>query len=204
MRKYTKTIMVLSFLASLASAQANSGEMYSVDSMHSKVSFEVPHLVISSVAGDFTDFSGVINLNDTDFKKSKVSAQVQVSSIDTGVAKRDEHLKSEDFFAVSKYPIMKLESRKITGQKSNFKLETDLTIKGIKKRVTFDGQYLGTVKDGYGNLKAVIKAEATINRQDFGLTWNSMVEAGPVVGDEVTIKLNIQAARPIKKLASKN
>lgn len=182
-------------LPGLSTAQAES--KYEIDPAHSKVGFEVPHLVISSVEGKFTDFKGTVELNEKDFARSKVTAEVNVSSIDTGVKKRDDHLRSKDFFEVAKHPKMKFVSKKVVGKKSNFKMTGDLTIKGKTKPVTFEGKYLGTVKDGYGNLKAAFNASAKIKRKDFGLTWDNMVEAGPVVGDEVTISLKVQAAKPI-------
>lgn len=204
MHNFKYLLILLSSITFVAGAHASDSGTYQVDPMHSKVGFEISHLVISSVEGKFTDFSGSIILNDESFEKSKFKSEVQVNSIDTGVKKRDDHLRSKDFFEVSKHPIMKFESYKIQGKKNKFKLIGDLTIKGIKKRVTFDGKYLGTVKDGYGNLKAAFKAQATIKRQDFGLTWSSVIEAGPVVGDDVTISLNIQAAKPLEKKQANN
>ncbi|MCB9073144.1 MAG: YceI family protein [Bdellovibrionaceae bacterium] len=194
--RHFKSIITLSFLTfSLASFADDSG-LYKIDPVHSTVGFEVPHLVISSVEGKFIDFSGEITLDEKNFEKSKVSAVINVQSIDTSNQKRDEHLKSKDFFEVAQYPTMTFTSKKISGNKSNFKMTGDLIIKGIKKTVTFNAKFLGTVKDGYGNLKAVFQADTKINRKDFGLKWNSMVEAGPVVGDDVTITLKIQAAKP--------
>jgi polyisoprenoid-binding protein YceI len=166
---------------------------YQIDPMHSKVGFEVPHLVISSVEGSFKSFEGQIQIDDN-FVKSKVSASVEVGSIDTGVSKRDEHLKSPDFFDSQKHPKMTFESTSISGTPEEFKLEGDLTIRGIKKKVVFEGIFLGSVIDGYGNRKAAFKARTKINRKDFGLVWNMMVEAGPTVGDEVSLELNLQAA----------
>lgn len=198
MNNIRKTIVVtVAMFAFMFNANAEESGVYKIDPAHSKVGFEIAHLVISTVEGKFTDFSGSIDLNDKDFKKSKVSAVVNVKSIDTGVEKRDNHLRSKDFFLVSKYPEMKFSSSKIIGKKSNFIMIGDLTIKGVTKSVRFKGKYLGTVKDGYGNLKAAFSAETKIKRKEFGLNWNDLVEAGPVVGDEVTISLKIQGAKPL-------
>lgn len=190
---------IAAILALSAPALAQESGVYQVDPAHSKVGFEIPHLVISTVEGKFKDFSGTIEINDKDFKKSKVTAEVNVQSIDTAVQKRDDHLRSADFFDVAKYPKMSFQSQKITGNKKSFNMTGLLTIKGVTKPVTFKGKFLGTVADGYGNLKAAFEAKTSIQRKDFGLTWNSMVEAGPVVGDEVEISLKIQAAKPIEK-----
>lgn len=167
---------------------------YKVDPMHSKVGFEVPHLVISSVEGRFLKVEGDLKLNEV-FEKSTVNATVEAGSIDTGVKDRDDHLKSPDFFDVAKYPTLKLKSNSIKGKPESFVLAADLTIKGVTKKVNFDGKYLGTVKDGYGNEKAAFTLGAKINRKDFGLTWSKAVEVGPVVGDEVTLQLKVQAAK---------
>ena len=110
--------------------------------------------------------------------------------------KLDGHLKADDFFGTAKFPTATLVFKKI-GSKGNgvYTVTADLTIKGKTKSVTFDGSYKGTVKDAYGNTKAAFVATTTINRQDFGLTWSKAVEAGPVVGDKLTIELKIQAAK---------
>lgn len=171
---------------------------YQVDPMHSKVGFEIPHLVISSVDGTFKTFDGTIDLAEK-FEKSKVKASVDLSSIDTGVSKRDDHLKSPDFFDVKKYPKMKFESTEITGTPEAFKLTGNLTIKGVTKKVTFDSKYLGSVNDGMGNDKVAFQGTASIKRADFGLTWNKAVEAGPVVGESLTITLKVEAAQPSAK-----
>lgn len=167
---------------------------YNVDAAHSRVGFEIPHLVISTVDGSFKDFEGTITLAE-DFSKSKATVTAKIASIDTGVDKRDEHLKSADFFDVAKNPTMKFVSSSISGAPESFKLTGKLTIKGITKTVTFDGKYLGSVVDGYGNQKVAFQAKTVIKRKEFGLTWNNVVEAGPVVGDEVAIELKLQAAR---------
>ena len=171
---------------------------YQVDPMHSKVGFEIPHLVISTVEGRFTKFDGNIELADK-FDKSKVNVNVEIASVDTGVQKRDDHLKSPEFFDAAKFPSMKFESTAVSGTPEDFKMTGNLTIKGVTKKVVFDGKYLGSVKDGYGQDKTAFQAKTKINRKDFGLTWNKMVEAGPTVGDEVTIDLRIQAAKVVAK-----
>lgn len=204
MTRSTKSLALASALAlatfagtAMAQGKYTAGT-YQLDPAHSKVGFEIPHLVISSVEGRFTTFTGSVDLAD-DFAKSKAKVDVDLSSIDTGVGKRDDHLKSPDFFDVAKYPKMTFESTEVVGKPEAFKLKGNLTIRGITKPVTFDAKYLGTVGDGYGNQKAAFSASTKINRKDFGLTWNNVVEAGPVVGDEVTIDLRLQAGRPAKK-----
>lgn len=168
--------------------------VYDIDPMHSKAGFEAPHLVISSVEGQIKAMSGKIDLNQN-FAKSKFEATLDAKSIDTGVEQRDEHLRSADFFNVAEYPQIKFKSTKIVGNPKKFVLVGDLTIRGVTKKVTLDSKYLGSVVDGYGNQKIAFVGRTIITRKDFGLTWNSVVEAGPVVGDKITIDLNIQAAK---------
>lgn len=203
---YTAVLTLTLSLAALAadkakpaaSASALAPGVYDIDPMHSSINFEIPHLVISSVEGKFKTFSGKVTA-DAKFTNSKVEAEADIASIDTSVADRDNHLKSPDFFDAAKYPKMTFKSTSITGDEKSFKLNGDLTIKGKTKKVTFTGSYKGAVKDAYGNNKIAFVAETKINRQDYGLTWSKAVEAGPVVGDEVTITLKIQAAQQAAK-----
>lgn len=175
-----------------ASKASHSGK-YVLDTAHSKVGFEIPHLVITTVEGRFTKFDGEIELAEK-FADSKVNATIDVASIDTANGDRDKHLRSADFFDVAKYPKMTFKSKKVTGSQEKFKVVGDLTIRDVTKEVTLDGKFLGVVKDAMGNNKAAFSASTQINRQDYGLKWNKMVEAGPTVGDEVTISLKLEAA----------
>lgn len=189
----TTVLVAIMSSASFAETKAEAGK-YQVDPMHSKVGFEIAHLVISSVEGHFKTYSGEIEIAQ-DFTKSKVNANVVIDSISTDVKDRDDHLKSPDFFDAKKYPNMTFKSKSIKGTPESFKLEGDLSIHGVTKPVVFDAKYLGAVTDGYGNRKVAIQATAKINRKDFGLTWSKLLEAGPAVGDEVTISLKVQAAK---------
>lgn len=179
--------------AKVAAAASQAGK-YAIDETHSKVGFEIPHLVISSVEGRFTKYDGEIELADK-FTDSKVTANIDVTTIDTSNGDRDKHLKSADFFDTAKYPKMTFKSKKITGSAEKFKVVGDLTIKDVTKEVTLDGKFLGVVKDAYGNEKAAFNATTKINRQNFGLKWSKMVEVGPAVGDEVTISLKVQGTK---------
>lgn len=172
--------------------------LYNIDPMHSKVGFEVSHLVVSTVEGRFNQFDGQLNISDK-IEKSKVDVNIDVASIDTGTPKRDEHLKSADFFDVAKTPKIKFVSKKITQNKNDLKVFGVLTIKGKSKDVVLDAKYLGKFKDGYGQDKVAFKGKTSINRKDFGLAWSQMVEVGPVVGDNVDIILNLQAAAVVAK-----
>lgn len=188
-------ISLLTISANAADAKYPVGK-YEVDPPHSSVGFEVPHLVISTVEGRFMTFEGTVELNEN-FEKSSVKASVETKSVDTGNAKRDDHLRTGDFFEASKFDKLTFVSKTIKGTPESFEMTGDLTIKGKTKSVKFDGKYLGSVKnDGNGREKVAFNAKAKINRKEFGLVYGGMVEAGPVIGDEVTIILKIQAAHP--------
>jgi polyisoprenoid-binding protein YceI len=201
---FNRNVILGSFLTlSLAPTLAFAGAAYKagnydVDPAHSKLGFEVPHLVISTVEGKFDKFDGKAELAEK-FEKSKFTVSAEAASIDTGVAKRDEHLRSPDFFDAAKFPNLTFTSTKVAGKPDSFKLTGDLTIHGVTKSVTFDAKYLGAVDDGMGHEKAAFTAKTKINRKDFGLKWGGVVEAGPVVGDEVTLDLRIEAGHPSAK-----
>lgn len=178
---------------------------YAIDPAHTRASFVVPHFVISEVEGRFNEVKGEFTL-DKNFTKSKLTATIPVSSIDTGVKQRDDHLKSKDFFEVSKFPDMQLVSKSITGKPEDFKMTTALTIKGVTKNVVFDGKYTGSVDDPWGKHRAAFQATAKINRKDFNINYDDKIDVGPVVGNEVTIRLwteGIKEAKAAKKETKK-
>jgi len=170
---------------------------WNVDASHSNVKFSVSHMVISEVEGSFSGYEGTLDAPGADFNNSTINFSVNVGTVNTNSEQRDGHLKSADFFDVTKYPTMNFKStsfKKTTG--NNYQLEGNLTIKGVTKKVTFDVTYGGTVKDPYGNIKAGFKAKGSIKRMDYGLTWSALTEAGGmVVGDEVSIMFNIELAK---------
>jgi polyisoprenoid-binding protein YceI len=189
--------IILSLLASVIGLASSAQTKWSVDPTHSNVKFSVSHMVISEVEGSFSGFEGTIDAPSADFNNSSISFSVNVGSINTNSDQRDGHLKSPDFFDVAKYPTMTFTSasfKKTTG--NNYKLEGNLTIKGVTKKVTFDVTYGGIAKDPYGNTKAGFKAKGTIKRMEYGLTWSALTEAGGlVVGDDVAIMLNIELVK---------
>ncbi|UYL09797.1 YceI family protein [Bdellovibrio sp. SKB1291214] len=196
MKLITATIITL--LSTAAFAKTIPAGTYTVDAAHSKIGFEVPHLVIATVEGRFTKFDGSITI-DPKLEKSKANLNIDVSSVDTDNADRDGHLKSPDFFDAAKNPKMSFVVKKVVGTADDLKLVGDLTLKGKTKEVTLATKYLGDVNDAYGNHKIAFTATGKINRQDFGLSWSKAVEAGPVVGDEVTLTIRIEANQPIAK-----
>jgi polyisoprenoid-binding protein YceI len=189
-----KNALPVILAASLATTSVESRTKWAVDSVHSSVKFTVPHLVISEVEGTFNVYSGTIDAEEPDFTGAQIDFTVDVNSISTGNEMRDNHLKSDDFFNVEKYPRMlfKSVSWKKTGD-NRYALEGNLTIRNVTKRVTFDATYGGTMKDGYGNTKAGFKATTVINRFEYGLKWNTLTEAGGLtVGKDITITLRLE------------
>ena len=168
---------------------------YQIDKAHSEAAFQVRHL-ITKVRGRFADFDGTIAFDESQPAQSSVTFTVQTASIDTNSPDRDAHLRSEDFFAVERFPALTFVSTKITGTGSDtFDVEGDLTIRDITKRITLPVTFLGKAKDPWGNEKLAFETEITINRKDFGLLWNAALETGGfLVGDDVKISVSVQAA----------
>jgi polyisoprenoid-binding protein YceI len=168
---------------------------WNIDPDHSNLGFSVKHLMVSNVKGSFQKHSGVVDINDKDITKSKVEVSIDTASIATGVQKRDEHLKSADFFDVAKYPTMTFVSKKVArAGKDKLKVTGDLTLHGVTKEVVLavDGPSQ-EARDPWGNTRKGATATTKINRKDFGLTWNKALETGGVVvGEEVTITLEIE------------
>lgn len=187
-------ILFLSLLLVIAPmVNANKGQKiqygkYNIDSDHTRVSFLINHFMVSQVEGKFNTVKGYFSLNEQ-LSNNKTEITIPVTSLDTGVAKRDDHLKSADFFEVNKYPEISFKSKTFTGTLEKFKIVGDLTIKDVTKEITLEGSYTGSVKDPWGQTRAAVKATGKIKRKDFNIKYNDMIEIGPVVGDEVTINI---------------
>jgi polyisoprenoid-binding protein YceI len=152
-------------------------------------------MMVSNVKGNFEKYSGVVEINDQDITKSKVSVSIDTPSITTNVQKRDDHLRSNEFFDVAKYPTMTFVSKKVTKDgKDKLKVTGDLTLHGVTKEVTLDVEGPSQEsKDPWGHIRRGVTASTKINRKDFGLVWNKALETGGVaVGEEVTITLEIE------------
>ena len=183
------TIIALS-LPALASASN-----WTIDPDHSNIGFKVRHLMVSNVKGHFDKHSGEVTIDDKDITKSKVEVSIDTASINTNVQKRDEHLRSADFFDVATYPAMTFVSKKVAkAGKGKLKVTGDLTLRGITRQVVLDVEGpTAEIKDPWGVIRRGAVASTKINRKDFGLTWNKALETGGVVvGDEVTITLEIE------------
>jgi polyisoprenoid-binding protein YceI len=176
-------------------AHADSVE-WKLDPSHTTVGFTVPHLVVSSVEGRFKEASAKINLDDADLTKSQVAVDINAASIDTGDQKRDDHLKSPDFFDVKKFPKLTFKSTKIAKSGAGYKLTGDLTIRDITKSVTLDATLSAPVKTPWGNQARAAKVSGKIKRTDFGLKWNKGLETGGVlVGEDVTLNVSAEVTK---------
>ena len=166
---------------------------YTIDRDHSTVSFKIRHL-FSKVQGLFKEFEGTVDYTPGSPETWKAAATIQAASIDTGVGKRDQHLRSADFFDAEKYPAIAFVSTQVTDvTPESAKLHGTLTLHGVEKPVVLDLQIHGEGKDPWGNVRSGFTATTTINRKDFGLTWNQALETGQLlVGEEVPITLEIE------------
>lgn len=176
---------------------SNGAPQWTIDPGHSLVEFSVRHLMITSVKGHFGTLEGTIVGNPDDMTGGSVEATIDATSIDTRDEKRDEHLRSADFFEVEKFPKLTFKSTDVkkTGD-GTYDVTGDLTIRDKTVSVTLKTEFLGKATDPWGNEKIGFRASTAVNRKDFGLTWNAPLEAGGVlVGDEVKITLEIQAAK---------
>ena len=169
-------------------------QAWKIDAQHSGVHFSVRHMVVSKVRGRFSKFEGDITFNEAQPEDSKVNVTIDASSIDTNVQQRDDHLRSPDFFDVAKYPTVTFSSTKIEKGSHGYQVHGDLTLHGVTRSVVLDAEFLGTGKDPWGNVKAGFSAKGSLDRKDYGLNWNQLLEAGGVlVGDKVELELEVEA-----------
>jgi polyisoprenoid-binding protein YceI len=169
---------------------------WNIDTAHSQAGFSVKHLVISTVRGDFGKTTGAVKLDDKDVTRSSVEATIDVGTISTRIADRDTHLKSPDFFDAAKYPTITFKSTKVEKAGEGLTVTGDLTIKNVTRPVTLAvSGPTAEIKDPYGNSRRGLSARGKINRKDFGLAWSKVVEAGPVVGDDVTIEIDAEIVK---------
>ena len=171
-------------------------ETFVIDAVHSNVGFRVKHL-FSNVAGRFNDFSGTITGSGDKPDEAKVNVQIQVASIDTKDAKRDQHLRSDEFFDAEKFPTIQFTGKKVTrtGADSAF-VTGDLTMRGVTKEVILQTKFLGRGKGMTGRIHTGWEGRTALKRSDYGLTWNKAIEGTQLVGDDIEIELQIEAIEP--------
>lgn len=192
MPNYKRFFLVLLLLIIPQLALADN---WKIDPAHTAVEFKIRHLMVSWVKGVFTDVQGSAVVNDGDYTKSSIQVQIATASINTNNKKRDDHLRSPDFFDVATYPAMSFVSKEVVvADGKPVQIVGDLTIRGETRTVTLVVEdFSQTVIDPWGSTRRGASASTTINRKDFGLTWNKALEAGGVVvGDEVRISLEVE------------
>ena len=170
---------------------------WKIDPTHSQVEFAVKHLMISTVRGRFADVAGTVVTDEADPSTSEADVTISVASIDTREARRDEHLRSADFFDAATHPTITFKSTRVTGVTGNqFKLVGNLTIHGVTRDVTLDVTSEGRATDPWGGERAGYTAATKISRKEFGLNWNQALETGGfVVGDEIKISLDLELVK---------
>jgi polyisoprenoid-binding protein YceI len=168
---------------------------WQIDNSHSHVGFSVKHMMIATVRGEFKAYTGTLALDTDDITQSVITGEIDIASIDTRELKRDEHLRSADFFDAETYPKMTFKSKRIEQVDGNdYRIVGDLTIKGTTKEVVLDAEYAGIHKDPWGNTRTGFSLTGTIDRKDFGLGWNAALETGGVlVGEKVKLSLDVEA-----------
>lgn len=176
----------------LSTAAQAAPTTWTIDPNHSNVTFTIRHF-FSKVTGSFTKFSGAVVYDPANPTASSAKAEIDASSINTSNERRDGHLKSPDFFDVAKYPTLSFESTKVTADGSKLKIEGNLTMHGVTKPVTLEGEFLGA-GPAMGGQRAGFEASTKVDRKDFGIVWNKVVDQGTMLGDDVEIRLAIEGA----------
>lgn len=203
-RRFLGSLALVLALALPSLAQTS---VWEIDPSHSSAQFAVRHLAVSTVRGEFSKVTGVIRLDETDITRSSVEATIDTASLDTRDEKRDAHLRSADFFDTVKFPTITFRSRRIEQAANGHLLVTgDLTIRGVTREAVLDVDGLApAVKDPWGNTKSGATATTRINRKDFGVSWNALMDNGGfVVGEDVTITIDVELVRKNASGAAKS
>ncbi len=167
---------------------------YALDPTHTRLGFSTRHAMVTTVRGQFTEFSGTAHVDSADPAASSVEVTIQVASVDTGVADRDGHLKSPDFFDAEQFPTMTFKSTAVVVEDGNWLVTGDFTIKDVTNPVTIEFEPTGSAKDPFGNTRIGFEGAAVINRKDWGLSWNAALETGGVlVSDKIKLEFDVSA-----------
>jgi len=169
---------------------------YTIDPTHSRLGFSTRHAMVTTVRGQFTDFAGTAHVDTANPADSRVDLTIQTASIDTGVADRDAHLRSEDFFHADDNKEIAFASTKVERDGEDWVITGDLTIKGTTRPITITFEPTGSARDPFGNLRIGFEGGTTINRKDWGLSWNAALETGGVlVSEKIKLEFDISAIK---------
>lgn len=199
-----RKLLTAAALTVLSAAAAQAADPYNIDPGHSQVGFQIRHLV-TQVGGKFNDYKGTVQLDPAKLESSSVEFAIKTASIDTGVADRDKHLRSADFFDAEKFPEITFKSKgiKATG-KDQYAVTGTFTMHGVSKEITLPVTFNGTAKDPWGGQRAGFSAETTLNRKDYGIVWNKALDnGGALLGDDVKIAVNLEAVKAKEPAAAK-
>ena len=191
-----RSIGILSLIGLFLSFNALAADTYTVDASHSSIGFSVKHMLINNVKGHFGEFAGTIVYNPENASQFKADGTVQVKSINTGIAGRDEHLRGPDFFEMEKYPEIVFAGKKVEKQGDVYQLTGDLTMHGVTREITLPVTISGPIVDPYGKTRIGLETTTVINRKDYGINWSKVMDnGGLVVADEVKAEINIEAVK---------
>ena len=167
---------------------------YTLDVAHTRLGFSARHAMVTTVRGTFTDFEGTAHVDTANPANSKVELTIKTDSIDTGVADRDAHLRSADFFEIEQHPEITFSSTDVSRDGDEWTITGDLTVKGITKPITVEFESTGSARDPFGNLRLGFEGQTTLSRKDWGLTWNAALETGGfLVSDKIKLEFDISA-----------
>ena len=182
-----------SFDAPTAAVEDITGD-YTIDPSHSRLGFSARHAMVTTVRGQFTDFSGTAHIDSADPAASRVELAIQTGSIDTGVADRDGHLRSADFFDADNNKEITFVSTAVERDGADWAITGDLTMKGVSRPVTIEFEQTGSARDPFGNLRVGFEGATSINRKDWGLSWNAALETGGVlVSEKIKLEFDVSA-----------
>jgi polyisoprenoid-binding protein YceI len=168
---------------------------WQIDNVHTHVGFSVKHMMVATVRGQFRSYRGTVNLDERDFTRSTFEGEIDVASVDTGNPDRDNHLRTGDFFDAANHPKILFKSTRIEPKgDEEYVVHGDITIRGVTKPIALDVEYLGTSRNPYGKTVAGLAVRGTLNRKDFGVNFNAVLETGGVaVSEKVKLELDVEA-----------
>ncbi|MBI4957319.1 MAG: YceI family protein [Myxococcales bacterium] len=177
---------------------------WQLDDVHTHVGFSVKHMMVTTVRGQFKSYRGTLKLDPKDFTRSRFEGEIDVASIDTGNQQRDDHLRTNDFFDAPTHPKIRFASTRIEPKsEGEFVVHGELTIRGVTRPVALDVEFHGTSKNPYGKTVAGLSARGTVNRKEFGVVYNALLETGGVaIGEKVKLEVDVEAAYAEESVAT--
>lgn len=173
---------------------ANAADNYKIDPAHASITFSIRHLGISNVKGRFDEFAGSVVLDDGVIKE--ISGSIQVKSVDTGIAQRDAHLRTADFFDAAKYPVITFKTKRVESSDQQTRVTAEFTMHGVTKELSAPVKLSGPIKDPQGKIRIGLEARLKLDRKDYGINFNKTLETGVMlVGEEVEIEINAEAVK---------